>query len=81
ALGYHIYRLGTRITPSQGVACASSPCLYADLDAPAAGAWVAPSSVTATTNQTGGVTVSWNLPGRPKGTRQLYEVSAINPAG
>ncbi len=81
ATGYHVYRGATRLTTLSGVVCASAPCSFSDGGAPAAGAWAAPSGVSASTNLTTGVQVSWTVPTRPIGASQSYRVSALNQSG
>lgn len=81
ALAYHVYRDGVRVTPPSGVTCDTAPCVFVDEGATAAAAWQAPSSVTASTDRTTGVTVTWTLPSPPSTTSHRYELSALNPAG
>lgn len=81
ALAYHVYRDGVRLTPPTGVSCETAPCLFVDEDATAPAAWQAPTDVTASTDRTSGVTVTWSLPGPPATTSHRYELSALNPAG
>jgi len=78
ALGYHVYRDGTRLTSGSGVTATS----YNDVDAPGSTTgWGAPTSVAATSNNTIQVTVSWTAPQVPRGVNVRYTVSAVNAAG
>jgi len=78
AIGYHVYRDGTKLTTGTGVAATS----FADLDAPTpTAAWLAPSGVSATTTDSEKIVVTWTAPTQPSGAPTSYRVSAVNGAG
>ena len=77
ALGYHVYRGEQRLTSGSGITTTS----FEDFDTGAPGEWTAPGSVTASTDRTDGIEVSWVAPSRPVGPSASYSVSAVNPSG
>lgn len=77
ALGYHVYRGEQRLTSGSGIATTT----FEDFDTGAPGEWAAPGSVTASTDRTEGIEVSWVAPVRPVGPSASYSVSAVNPSG
>lgn len=77
ALGYHVYRGEQRLTSGSGIATTT----FEDFDTGAPGEWAAPGSVTASTDRTDGIEVSWVAPARPVGPSASYSVSAVNPSG
>lgn len=77
ALGYHVYRGAERLTSGSGIEATS----FEDFDTGAPGQWAAPSSVSASTDRTEGIEVSWVAPARPVGASASYSVSAVNPSG
>jgi len=78
ALGYHIYRDGSKLTTGNGVTTTS----YDDsvIGGPTA-QWAAPSGLTASTNDQQKVVLSWTAPTRPTGPAGSYQVQAVNPSG
>ena len=77
ATSYHVYRNGTKLTSGSGVTTTS----YEDRTLTAAGSWLAPTSLTATTNNTNQVDLAWVAPTRPLGPTASYTVRAVNAAG
>ncbi|HRE87959.1 MAG TPA: hypothetical protein PK095_02370 [Myxococcota bacterium] len=77
ALGYHVYRGEERLTSGGGITTTS----FEDFDTGPPGEWAAPGSVTASTDRTDGIEVSWVAPVRPVGSSASYSVSAVNPSG
>lgn len=77
ALGYHVYRGAERLTSGSGIEATS----FEDFDTGAPGEWAAPGSVSASTDRTEGIEVSWVAPARPVGASASYSVSAVNPSG
>ncbi|PKN59038.1 MAG: hypothetical protein CVU56_02795 [Deltaproteobacteria bacterium HGW-Deltaproteobacteria-14] len=78
ALGYHVYRDGTKLTTGGAITGTS----YQDLTAgPVEGSWLAPTGLAASTNDYDVVNLTWTAPGRPLGNKAPYQVQAVNAAG
>ncbi len=78
AIGYRIYRDGQELTSGDGVTTTT----YDDFSASGPlGDWGAPSGLTATSNDTDHVVLTWKAPSRPLGPAASYEVQALSHAG
>ena len=77
AIGYHVYRGETKLTTGTGIVGTA----YEDFDTSPPGAWESPSLLTASTQRTDGIEISWVSPVRPVGQTASYSVSAVNATG
>jgi alpha-tubulin suppressor-like RCC1 family protein len=78
AIGYHVYRDGTRLTTSNGVVATTFDDLT--IDGPTS-SWEAPAELNASSDDPNAVMLSWAAADRPIGPDARYRVRAVNATG